>query len=80
MALAWKAGWVKALRGSNPLSSATVIERDDPERVPHCESGGHATALLRLGITGFAESFPETGSTSMPRSARSSSRSRYDIL
>ena len=23
MALAWKAGWVKALRGSNPLSSAT---------------------------------------------------------
>src|SRR5690349_15666100 len=23
MALAWKAGWVQALRGSNPLSSAT---------------------------------------------------------
>jgi hypothetical protein len=23
MALAWKAGWVNALRGSNPLSSAT---------------------------------------------------------
>ncbi len=22
MALAWKAGWVQALRGSNPLSSA----------------------------------------------------------
>src|ERR1700710_1387048 len=24
MALAWKAGWVQALRGSNPLSSARV--------------------------------------------------------
>ena len=24
MALAWKAGWVNALRGSNPLSSATL--------------------------------------------------------
>ena len=24
MALAWKAGWVQALRGSNPLSSATL--------------------------------------------------------
>ena len=30
MALAWKAGWVKALRGSNPLSSAakrSALER-----------------------------------------------------
>ena len=24
MALAWKAGWVNALRGSNPLSSASA--------------------------------------------------------
>ena len=52
MALAWKAGWVKALRGSNPLSSATVIEVNDPERVPRFESGGHATAppLLPIGL------------------------------
>ena|GEM_PF-218470 len=28
MALAWKAGWVNALRGSNPLSSASVMSRD----------------------------------------------------
>ncbi len=26
MALAWKAGWVQALRGSNPLSSAIQIK------------------------------------------------------
>ncbi len=25
MALAWNAGWVNALRGSNPLSSATEV-------------------------------------------------------
>ena len=25
MALAWKAGWVNALRGSNPLSSASAF-------------------------------------------------------
>jgi hypothetical protein len=28
MALAWKAGWVNALRGSNPLSSAVVMSQD----------------------------------------------------
>ena len=45
MALAWKAGWANALRGSNPLSSALVIEEYDPKRVPHFESGGHATVF-----------------------------------
>jgi hypothetical protein len=28
MALAWKAGWVHALAGSNPASSATPTRRD----------------------------------------------------
>jgi hypothetical protein len=28
MALAWKAGWVQALAGSNPASSATLTRRD----------------------------------------------------
>ncbi len=51
MALAWKAGWVNALRGSNPLSSASPIvgikERDGPMRfVPLL-----ACNLLRGGVS-----------------------------
>ena len=40
MALAWKAGWVNALRGSNPLSSAVIREGNDTVLVPQFAFGG----------------------------------------
>src|SRR5579872_7505380 len=38
MALAWKAGWEKSLRGSNPLSSANYVPRTRVVRL-HCLLG-----------------------------------------
>ena len=43
MALAWKAGWVHALAGSNPASSA--LAGDEQRRAP--DSGSAAPSVLR---------------------------------
>src|SRR3954466_2969502 len=62
MALAWKAGWVQALRGSNPLSSATldsvrvtvrVLRRPTPAVLAHLVDGATGgPAQLALGLCG----------------------------
>src|SRR4051812_49954319 len=64
MALAWKAGWVNALRGSNPLSSATSSPALSGAEHRSVLSGGLRTGVGRLGSRAVpVEVFPAcTGS------------------
>src|SRR6476469_7001474 len=55
MALAWKAGWVNALRGSNPLSSATTENAGPALPGPAFRVPGPLHELPGLGAAGDHE-------------------------
>src|SRR4051812_1444810 len=51
MALAWKAGWVHALAGSNPASSATLTRCNAAEpTAPVSTAGAVVSVLVSVGI------------------------------
>jgi hypothetical protein len=59
MALAWKAGWVNALRGSNPLSSASgktplarVVPKNGGVRACEVQRDGSPLRRVAFGLIG----------------------------
>ena len=69
MALAWKASWVHALTGSNPVSSATLTGATLKRTLP--AGAGDLGIVVAMGIVGLSRVGPEpTYRTSCARRIR----------